>query len=67
VRVNGIVVICYADDAQGTMVEGGDGGGEFTAVTLRPRAAIAASGQANRAPGTGPSVVNPGFHHPRTY
>jgi organic hydroperoxide reductase OsmC/OhrA len=33
---NGIVVISYTDDAQGTMAEGGDGGGEFTTVTLRP-------------------------------
>jgi organic hydroperoxide reductase OsmC/OhrA len=46
---NGIVVISYTDDAQGTMAEGEDGGGEFTSVTLRPRAAIADSGQANRA------------------
>jgi organic hydroperoxide reductase OsmC/OhrA len=46
---NGIVVISYTDDAQGIMAEGGDGGGEFTSVTLRPRAAIADSGQANRA------------------
>lgn len=46
---NGIVVISYTDDAQGTMAEGADGGGEFIAVTLRPRAAITDSGQANRA------------------
>lgn len=46
---NGIVVISYTDDAQGTMAEGADGGGEFTAVTLRPRAVITDSGQANRA------------------
>jgi hypothetical protein len=46
---NGIVVISYTDAAQGTMAEGEDGGGEFTAVTLRPRAAIADSGQADRA------------------
>ena len=46
---NGIVVTSYTDDAQGTMAEGADGGGEFTTVTLRPRAAIADSGQANRA------------------
>jgi organic hydroperoxide reductase OsmC/OhrA len=47
--VNGIVVISYTDDAQGTMAEDEDGGGEFITVTLRPRAAIADSGQANRA------------------
>jgi organic hydroperoxide reductase OsmC/OhrA len=49
---NGIVVISYTDDAQGTMAEGADGGGEFTAVTLRPRAAIADSGQAVGLPPT---------------
>jgi organic hydroperoxide reductase OsmC/OhrA len=44
--VNGIVVISYTHDAQGMMAEGGDGGGQFTTVTLRPRAAITDSGQA---------------------
>jgi organic hydroperoxide reductase OsmC/OhrA len=47
--VNGIVVISYTDDGQGTMAEGADGAGEFTTVTLRPRAAIADPGQGNRA------------------
>ncbi len=47
--VNGIVVISYTHDAQGMTAEGGDGGGQFTTVTLRPRAAITDSGQANRA------------------
>lgn len=46
--VNRIVVTSYADDAQGTMTEGEDDGGEFTAVTLRPRASIADPGQAAR-------------------
>jgi organic hydroperoxide reductase OsmC/OhrA len=46
--VNGIVVISSTHDAQGMMAEGGDGDGQFTAVTLRPRAAITDSGQANR-------------------
>jgi organic hydroperoxide reductase OsmC/OhrA len=46
---NGIVVISYTDDARGIMAEGDDGGGEFTAVTLRPRAAIADPDQADRA------------------
>jgi hypothetical protein len=36
---------------EGTMAEGGDGGGEFTGVTLRPRATFADSGQASRALG----------------
>jgi len=31
------------------MAEAGDGGGEFTAVTLRPRAAITDPGKADRA------------------
>src|ERR1700721_2589539 len=47
--VNGIVVLSYTDDAEGIMAEGDDGAGEFTAVTLRPRAAIADPGHANRA------------------
>src|ERR1700744_1188666 len=38
---NGIAVTSYPDDAQGTMAEGADGSGQFTSVTLRPRAAIA--------------------------
>ena len=46
---NGIVVVSYTDDAEGIMAEGDDGAGEFTAVTLRPRAAIADPGHANRA------------------
>ena len=47
--VNGIVVLSYTDDAEGTMAEGDDGAGEFTAVTLRPRVAIADPAHANRA------------------
>jgi organic hydroperoxide reductase OsmC/OhrA len=47
--VNGIVVLSYTDDAEGIMAEGDDGAGEFTAVTLRPRAAIADPGHADRA------------------
>ncbi len=37
----GIVVTNYSDAATGTMVEQADGGGEFTRVTLHPRAVIA--------------------------
>jgi organic hydroperoxide reductase OsmC/OhrA len=47
--VNGIVVLSYTDDAEGIMAEGDDGAGEFTAVTLRPRVAIADPAHANRA------------------
>jgi organic hydroperoxide reductase OsmC/OhrA len=36
----GIVVTEYIDDAEGEMVEHGDGSGEFKRVTLRPRIAI---------------------------
>lgn len=36
----GIVVVAYADAAQGTMVEVEDGGGHFTEVVLRPRVTI---------------------------
>ncbi|CAG2136971.1 hypothetical protein LMG31506_01762 [Cupriavidus yeoncheonensis] len=37
----GIVVLAYADDAQGTMVEGESG--RFTQILLRPRVAIRAA------------------------
>ncbi|WEO78363.1 OsmC family protein [Cryobacterium sp. SO2] len=42
VAVNhGVVVLAYADDAIGTMAQTADGGGHFTAATLRPRVTIA--------------------------
>ena len=37
----GIRVLAYEDDAQGTMVTDGDGGGKFDEVVLRPRVTIA--------------------------
>jgi organic hydroperoxide reductase OsmC/OhrA len=37
----GIVVTDYVDDAQGEMVERGDGAGEFTRVVLQPHMTIA--------------------------
>lgn len=37
----GVVVVSYDDDASGTMVEDGRGGGAFTEVVLRPRVVIA--------------------------
>lgn len=36
----GIVVTAYEDDPDGTMVEEADGGGQFTAVVLRPRVTL---------------------------
>jgi organic hydroperoxide reductase OsmC/OhrA len=46
---NGIVVTSYVDEATGTMAEAEDGGGQFTTVTLRPRAAITDPGHKDRA------------------
>ena len=40
----GIVVTSYHDDATGTMTETEEGGGQFTAVLLRPRVRIKAGG-----------------------
>ncbi|MFS0793355.1 OsmC family protein [Microbacterium sp. 1P10AE] len=37
----GVVVVSYSDDATGTMVEDGKGGGAFTDVLLRPRVVVA--------------------------
>lgn len=45
----GIVVLGYCDDAVGTMVEDGGGGGRFSGVTLRPVATLAAGADAARA------------------
>ncbi|WP_043717623.1 OsmC family protein [Kutzneria sp. 744] len=36
----GIVVTAYRDRPKGTMVEGEDGGGRFTEVTLRPEVTV---------------------------
>src|SRR6185312_5960388 len=38
---HGVVVVGYSDDAIGTMAQTTDGGGHFTAATLRPRVTIA--------------------------
>ena len=38
----GIVVVAYEDSASGAMVTTPDGGGKFTAATLRPRVAVRA-------------------------
>ncbi|MET1053160.1 MAG: OsmC family protein [Mycetocola sp.] len=37
----GVVVTAYEDDANGTMVEDGNGSGAFTEVILRPRVTVA--------------------------
>ena len=37
----GVVVVSYSDDATGTLVEDGKGGGAFTEVVLRPRVVVA--------------------------
>ncbi|WP_405374970.1 MULTISPECIES: OsmC family protein [unclassified Microbacterium] len=37
----GVVVTSYQDDASGTMVEDGKGGGAFSEVILRPRVTVA--------------------------
>lgn len=45
----GIAVLGYRDEARGTMVETGDGGGRFSEVVLHPVVTIAAGGDAKRA------------------
>lgn len=37
----GIVVLTYVDEAVGVMEESADGGGQFVAVTLKPRVSLA--------------------------
>jgi organic hydroperoxide reductase OsmC/OhrA len=44
-----ITVLAYRDDATGTMVEDGGGGGRFTAVVLKPVVTIAQGGDPARA------------------
>ncbi|GGD28295.1 OsmC family protein [Aureimonas glaciei] len=46
---DGVVVTAYEDAAEGEMAEGGDGGGRFVSVTLRPRVTLAAGADAGRA------------------
>ena len=47
--VNGIVVAAYRDEASGTMVEDGAGGGRFTEAVLRPRVTVAEAAMVDRA------------------
>lgn len=70
----GVVVTAYEDDAHGTMVEDGKGGGAFTEVVLRPRvtvadasmvdAALTAHGRANELCFIARSVNFPVRHEP---
>jgi organic hydroperoxide reductase OsmC/OhrA len=48
---HGVVVTDYLDNATGTMVTTADGGGHFTAVTLRPQVIVADSSQIETAQG----------------
>jgi organic hydroperoxide reductase OsmC/OhrA len=47
--VNNVIVICYEDDATGTMQENQDGSGQFTEVVLRPRVTLATASGRTRA------------------
>lgn len=45
----GIVVTAYSDEAEGVMEEQEDGGGQFSAVVLRPRVTLAPGADRDRA------------------
>ncbi|OQP85344.1 peroxiredoxin [Rhizobium rhizosphaerae] len=45
----GVIVLDYADHAEGIMLEENGGAGQFTAVTLRPRVTISAESDAAKA------------------
>jgi organic hydroperoxide reductase OsmC/OhrA len=47
--VNNVVVLDYRDEAEGTMIEGGDGGGRFKEVILHPRVKVADAGMIDMA------------------
>jgi organic hydroperoxide reductase OsmC/OhrA len=47
--VNGITVLEYVDNAEGTMAEDADGTGRFSSVTLQPRIVIAQADKVARA------------------
>jgi organic hydroperoxide reductase OsmC/OhrA len=49
--VAGVVVLAYADSAEGTMLERDDGGGRFTEVVLRPVVTVASAEMADKADG----------------
>ncbi|MCL4768032.1 MAG: OsmC family protein [Hyphomicrobiaceae bacterium] len=45
----GVVVTGYLDQAEGIMAEGGDGGGRFVSVTLRPHITLTRTADVDRA------------------
>ncbi len=45
----GVVVVGYADAAEGEMIEEADGGGRFTSVALRPEVTLAAGADRDKA------------------
>jgi organic hydroperoxide reductase OsmC/OhrA len=45
----GVVVTAYEDTAEGSMVEAANGAGQFTSVILRPRVAISAASDEDKA------------------
>jgi organic hydroperoxide reductase OsmC/OhrA len=47
--INGITVLEYIDEAEGTMGEDADGAGRFTSVTLQPRIVISQADKIDRA------------------
>ena len=47
--VGGVTVVSYHDEAEGTMVEDGDGGGRFERVLLRPTVGVALESMVERA------------------
>jgi organic hydroperoxide reductase OsmC/OhrA len=47
--VNGVIVVDYADSAEGIMVETADGGGHFRSVILRPAVIVSEAGMIARA------------------
>lgn len=47
--VNGVVVLDYRDQAEGTMQEEADGGGTFVRVVLKPQVTLAKGGDRDRA------------------
>jgi organic hydroperoxide reductase OsmC/OhrA len=47
--VAGVAVVAYHDSAEGTMLEGDDGGGRFTEVMLRPAVTVASAEMADKA------------------
>ncbi|WP_397452885.1 OsmC family protein [Pseudomonas sp. NA-150] len=45
----GVVVVAYEDDAQGEMVEGAGGAGQFSSVVLRPKVILACGADVEKA------------------